>query len=163
MIKGTWILGSEDIGEILSLRKKVFYEEMHMETAREADEFDALAMHAVMRDGERLIGTGRLHFDGAHFRLDWICVDREYRGQYVGDLMTRLLLLKASEYASEIFLDSTLEKRDFYRRYGFAVCGPERKRDGVRCVPMAVKKDEIVFPSKCGENCANKVIGGRHD
>ena len=111
-----------------------------------------------MRDGEKPVATGRLYFDGAKLFIGRICVLREYRGQAIGDLMMRMMILRGFDFAREIYLHAQQQAQGFYERYGFQVQGEPFLEEGAPHVLMVLKKEDAVFPSKCGENCAKKLM-----
>ena len=111
-----------------------------------------------MFDGETPVATGRLYFDGVRLFLGRICVLKEYRGQSIGDLMTRLMILRGFDFAKEIYLHAQLQAQGFYERYGFRAEGEPFLEEGQEHVLMRLKKEETRFPSKCGEDCAKNTI-----
>jgi len=159
MIIGKWIMGGGDISDALVIRKKVFVEEQHASEERDRDAYDDLAMHAVMYDGEKPVATGRLFHGEKGFTIGRVCVLSEYRGQYVGDLLMRLLLWKASGFADQVHMSAQVRVKGFYERFGFRSTGEEYMEEGIPHIAMVVKKEGIMFPSKCGGDCAKKMIG----
>lgn len=152
MITNEWILGNGDLSVPLSIRHKVFIEEHKMDAEPDADEMDALAMHLVLYDDGNPIASGRLYHDGKAFRIGRCCVLGEYRGQGVGDLLVKLLLLKAFGFnPSEVRINAREPVAAFYERYGFAKTGAPFPEAGQAHIPMAVTKDTLAFPSKCGK------------
>lgn len=151
MVTNRWIVGSEDLTEPLRLREAVFTEEQHAE-APDEDENDRLALHLVLYDDGQPVATGRLYHDGRSFRIGRCCVEREQRGQGFGDLLVKLLLLKAFEYGpSQVRIHAQTQAAPFYERYGF-VREPETFDEaGIEHVAMYVDKDSLKIPSKCGE------------
>ncbi len=140
-------------------RQEVFTKEQGFAEEADRDAFDSQAMHILMRDGEKPVATGRLYFDGAKLFIGRICVLREYRGQAIGDLMTRMMILRGFDFAREIYLHAQQQAQGFYERYGFQVQGePFFGGRGAPHVLMVLKKEDAVFPSKCGENCAKKLM-----
>ena len=164
MIQGTWLMQGEDLSVPMEIRKKVFVEEQHVDPAHEQDAFDAQAMHVVMwdvnpkTDEKRPVGTGRIYYGDEGFMLGRICVLPEYRGQRVGDLMTRLMLWKASQFAEQITIHAQTAVKGFYARYGFRQTGETFMEEGIEHIRMQVKKAEITFPSECGEDCAKRMV-----
>ncbi len=158
MITGKWITGQQDLTDALEIRQKVFVQEQGFPAETERDAFDAQAMHALMFDGETPVATGRLYFDGVRLFLGRICVLKEYRGQSIGDLMTRLMILRGFDFAKEIHLHAQLQAQGFYERYGFRAEGEPFLEEGQEHVLMRLKKEETRFPSKCGEDCAKNTI-----
>lgn len=158
MITGKWITGQQDLTDVLEIRQKVFVQEQGFPAETERDAFDAQAMHALMFDGETPVATGRLYFDGVRLFLGRICVLKEYRGQSIGDLMTRLMILRGFDFAKEIYLHAQPQAQGFYERYGFRAEGEPFLEEGQEHVLMRLKKEETRFPSKCGEDCAKNTI-----
>lgn len=115
-------------------------------------------MHALMFDGRDPRGHRAAVFrwreavPRAHLRAE------EYRGQSIGDLMTRLMILRGFDFAKEIYLHAQLQAQGFYERYGFRAEGEPFLEEGQEHVLMRLKKEETRFPSKCGEDCAKNTI-----
>ena len=153
MITSKWYFGGSEIAVPLCLREKIFLNNTNFVAAKE-DEYDAVAMHVVFDWDNQPVATGRIFHDGSRFFIDSIGVLKEYRKRYVGDLLTRLLIYKTCQYASEIYLKTTSELIPFFSRYGFKIANEE---SGAITV-MKVAKTEIVFPSQCGEHDMSNII-----
>ena len=139
MLRSIWKLGGGDLAEILEIRKEAFGSDL-------ADEFDSAAMHALMLDEETPVACGSIWHDGQRFYIGKIgVIDRE-RAQHVGDLLTRLLIYKTVQFASELFVKTPKEGEGYFARYGFS---PVAGEEGV----MSVKKEDVVFPSACHHSC----------
>ena len=157
MITNQWICGSGDLTDVMAVRENVFVSEQGFAPEDEFDLFDEQAMHVVIYDDGCPIGTGRLYHDGKTFRIGRICVAKEERGQGVGDLLMRLLLMKAFEYKpSRVLIDAQERVRGFYENFGFTVNGDAREEAGIRHVPMCVTKETLVFKSGCGKELRYK-------
>lgn len=151
MITNEWITGNRDISVPLAIRREVFIDEQNVPEDMEYDEFDKQAMHLVIRDGERPVACGRVYFDGNTFRIGRCAVRREARGQGIGDLLVKLLLLKAFEFTeSAVRTDAQTAAQGFYERYGFVPTGETFMDVGIEHVPMQVTKETMLLPSKCG-------------
>ncbi len=152
MITNQWICGNGDLADVMAVRENVFVAEQGFAPEDEFDLFDEQAMHVVIYDGERPIGTGRLYHDGKTFRIGRLCVIKEERGQGVGDLMMRLLLVKAFEYApSQIRLDAQQRVKGFYENFGFEEDGAVVYEADIPHVPMRVTKESLILKSGCGK------------
>ena len=152
MITNKWILGSEDLTLPREIRREVFIEEQHVPAELEMDDEDRTAVHAVIFDDDRCVATGRLWFDGTSFRLGRCAVLREYRGQGIGDLLVRLLLVRAFQSgARELTAHAQLHARAFYERFGFRAVGEPFEEAGIQHVTMVLPVSEAVFPSSCGD------------
>ncbi len=152
MLTSKWTQGLEDIADALSVREKVFLDEQKFET--ELDDHDQFAWHVVFYEDDVPCAAGRIIYVD-EFRIGRICVLKEFRGQHIGDLLTRLLIYKALQFASEIHLHAQLPAKEFYARYGFRPYGDIYDEDGQPHISMKVRKEEVIFPSECGENHAN--------
>ncbi len=152
MIKNKWLLGNADITEALALRREVFSEEQGFDAKLDHDEADDLAMHLIIYDGKTPVATGRVYHDGKTFRVGRCCVKKSARGQGVGDLLIKLLLLKVFEFGPSVVKISAQEHAvGFYEKYGFYVDGEGYLEEGEPHLPMSITKETLVFPTKCGK------------
>lgn len=157
MITNQWFCGLADDARMI--REKVFVEEQGFPPEEEFDVLDDQAMHVVIYDGERPVGTGRVYHDGKTFRIGRLCVLKEERGQGIGDLMMRVLLVKAFEFnPTQVRIDAQAHARTFYENFGFEQDGAEIEDAGVPHIPMRVTKDTLVFKSGCGKEMHFKEI-----
>ncbi|MEA4853336.1 MAG: GNAT family N-acetyltransferase [Christensenella sp.] len=152
MITNEWFCGLENAPDAAKIRTEVFVNEQRFKKEDEFDVYDNQSMHVVIYDGEKPIGTGRLYHDGRTFCIGRICVLKEERSMGVGDLLMRLLLVKAFSYRpSQVRIMAQMAAKGFYENFGFAVCGDEEDECGVAHVPMCVTPDTLVFKSGCGK------------
>ena len=151
MITSVFLRGTEDLSEPFAIRRAVFIEEQGVPEAEEYDSFEEQALHLmVYADGEPA-ATGRFWFDGSVFKIGWLAVKKEYRGQKLGDLALRVLIYKAfSTGAEELYISAQTYIMPFYRKFGFREYGEEYMEAGIPHWAMKVKKDEVVYPSACG-------------
>lgn len=150
MITSEWIAGNGDLSVPLALRRRVFVDELRFDGALDRDALDDYAMHLVLFDDGKPVATGRIAHDGKRFVLGKICTLPEARGQHVGDLLTRLLIYKACQFAETLYIRARLPVAPFYARYGFCEEGEAFDVQGQAHVWMCVKKRDVVFPSACG-------------
>ncbi|CAK7052568.1 MAG: hypothetical protein DELT_03011 [Desulfovibrio sp.] len=150
MITNQWFCGLSD--DVRTIRENVFVREQGFPPEEEFDVFDDQAMHVVIYDGEKPVGTGRVYHDGKTFRIGRVCVLREERGQGIGDLVMRVLLVKAFGFnPSQVCVDAQVHAKAFYENFGFEQDGEETSEAGVPHIPMRVTKDTLVFKSGCGK------------
>jgi len=121
----------------MELRRVVFCEEQGVPLEAERDGRDQEAMHLVVLDSERVVGTCRLLIDGNTTRLGRMAVATDRRGAGIGGALlgeadraavaagTRLILLHAQTYA-----------RDVYDRAGYEVRGEPFMEEGSEHVAM---------------------------
>lgn len=150
MITGKWIRGIDDISDAKRVRTRVFVEEQGFAEEIEFDRYDQIAWHAVLYDEGEPVATGRLYISEGLYRLGRICVNKDRRGQYLGDLLIRMLLKKAVDMrADAVWLDAQTRVKGFYEKFGFRAEGEEFDDEGVPHVKMKAKREDIAFPSKC--------------
>lgn len=151
MLTNEWVMGTGDLSVPLALREAVFLNEQHAEGPEE-DAYDGQAMHLVLYDEGRPVATGRIYHDGRSFRIGRCCVAAGSRGEGIGDLLIKLLLLKTFEFApQQVRIHAQEQAVPFYERYGFAAEGEPFTEAGIRHVAMHVDKDTLKMPSKCGK------------
>jgi len=150
MIESEWITGNKDLAAVHKIREKVFVEEQHIAPEKVRDGYDELAVHLlVFVDGEAA-ATGRIYHDGSHFRMGRLCVLKQFRGQGIGDLATRLLLYKVFMYADELHISAQAYLKDFYQKFGFETIGDPFMEENIPHINMVLLKEKCIFPSKCG-------------
>ena len=121
--------------EARRIRELVFVREQGVPLELELDEHDAHCDHALAyaADGAA-VGTGRLLPDGHIGRM---AVLKEWRGQDVGALLLQTLVTHARARGHvRVRLNAQTYAAGFYRRYGFAISGPEFMDAGIPHVPM---------------------------
>lgn len=152
MITNEWISGIHDIQIALDIRKKVFVDEQGCDITREHDELDSEAVHLIVREGDTPLSTGRVYYDinKKAFKIGRVCVLPEYRNKGIGDLTVKLLIYKALEYGSEVHISAQSRLKGFYERYGFKAWGEEYMEENIPHIYMTLKKEEVIYPSKCG-------------
>lgn len=152
MIRGKFLTSRDDIHTILDLRHRVFVQEQGYSKENERDEYDDMAVYALVYDeNDAPAGTGRLFIDADdHFTLGRICVLKENRGQKLGDLILRMLLYRAQEMkAPMVYLSAQLPVVPFYQRYGFAPYGDIVLDEGVPHRLMRVAAADIDIEGSC--------------
>jgi len=175
MIRGKFFTSMDDTSMIFDIRKRVFIDEQGYDLALERDEFDNMAIYALVFDENDVpAGTGRLYIDeNSHFKLGRICVLKEMRGQGLGDLIMRMLLYRAQEMnAPAVYLSSQLPAVSFYTKYGFEPYGETILDEGVPHRLMCVTAENINLEGTCGGhhpcagcegNCANCADADKND
>ncbi|MBI5910490.1 MAG: GNAT family N-acetyltransferase [Betaproteobacteria bacterium] len=121
--------------EARRIRELVFVREQGVPLALEMDDQDTHCDHALAFAEDGLaVGTGRLLPDGHIGRM---AVLEAWRGKGVGALLLRALIEQARQRRHvSVRLNAQAHAAGFYRRYGFAVSGPEFMEAGLAHVPM---------------------------
>lgn len=142
----------EDCREIYALRRRVFVDEQGMPESMAWDPADDMAYYALVFDEQGApSGTGRLILRDDQFRIGRVCVLEAARGQHLGDLIMRMLLVRAQEMnAPSVELSAQAHMMPFYARYGFRPAGEPYEAHGKTWQLMRVAADQIDIDGKCG-------------
>jgi predicted GNAT family N-acyltransferase len=108
----------------IAVRERVFVGEQGVPVEEELDGRDDEALHlvALEPDGERVIGTLRLLFDGETVKVGRVAVEPEWRRQGIAARMLEAALAEARRRgARRARLASQLEVVALYEQAGFAV------------------------------------------
>ncbi len=146
MVKGRYIEGANNLKCVLDIRKKVFEEEFGINGGGEALPDDNMAVHGVAYDdNDNIVAVGTLYFDGLKFTIDKIAVLPDYRKQYYGDFILKILIDKAAAVSpTEIYGKCFIESAGFMESVGYQKTGelsdnicfltlPEEKMKGGCC------------------------------
>jgi predicted GNAT family N-acyltransferase len=134
VVRGGW----EALGpEARAVRMAVFVTEQGIAADRELDQWDALCVHAVVRDRDgSAIATGRLLPDG---RIGRMAVLAPWRGRGLGRMVLESLLAAARERGSaRVFLYSQADAVGFYERAGFIAEGPRFLEENIEHQAMSL-------------------------
>ena len=133
--------------QAIEIRQKVFVEEQGFQD--EFDETDSRAVHIVLFDGEKPVGTCRVFYDNSMdaYAIGRLAVLKEYRGQSAGtSLVEAAEEHVAQEGGTGIVLHAQERAMGFYQRLGFRQFGDVEDVEGCPHVWMekrtAVQKPE---------------------
>lgn len=137
MIEYSVAIDPHDIKGAFGLRHVVFVGEQKVPEEMEQDEFDQDAVHVVAKDGNRIVGTGRMVIEGTRGRIGRMAVEKSLRGHGVGKSM----MLKLEEEArgrklDEIYLHAQVYARDFYGNLGYIPRGEVFDEAGINHIEM---------------------------
>ena len=126
MIEVREVRGDAERRAALALRREVFVDEQGVPPELEIDEHDAIALHLVALDGERIVATCRLVDDAVAGRMKFgrLVVARDARGAGIG----RALLDEAERRArglgrARIVLAAQTSAMSLYERAGYSARG----------------------------------------
>jgi predicted GNAT family N-acyltransferase len=126
-----------EVAAALELRERVFSGEQGVSVQADRDGRDPDALHLVAVDGDRVVGTCRLVFDGPVAKLGRMAVERERRGHGIGDaILAQAVGAASAAGSSTITLHAQLRARALYARHGFVDSGPEFVEQGIPHVAM---------------------------
>lgn len=110
----------EEIGEAFKLRYEVFVEEQKVPVDMEIDEFDDSAIHVIVKEGDKTVGTGRLVVEDDRGRIGRLAVKKDQRGKHIGDGMMSVLEEEAKKRElREVYLHAQVQALPFYEKRGY--------------------------------------------
>lgn len=132
LVLGDWAMQRE---AAQAVRYEVFVLEQKVPLEMEWDEMDALSLHAVAYDGDRMpIATGRLLPDGHIGRM---AVLSTMRGKKVGSATLQALMVEAQKRGGRfVVLNAQTSAQRFYLRHGFVREGEEFMEAGIPHIQM---------------------------
>ena len=115
-----------------AIRKTVFVEEQAVPLELELDEYDDVATHFLLRDGDAPLATARLLDKHGLAKIGRVAVLKEARGRGLGLVLMRAVLEEARRQGfTEAVLDSQTYAIPFYERLGFVAEGEEFDDAGI--------------------------------
>ncbi len=161
MIRGKFLLSGDPLCQhVYDIRRRVFVEEQGRPAEAEIDGNDRMSVYALVLDDDGTpSATGRLYIDGEdQFAIGRVCVLKEARGRYMGDLAMRMLLYRAEELnCVSVTASVPLPVVGFFAKYGLKPVGEVYEEDGAPHRRMVAMKDEISLEGSCskGGSCAS--------
>lgn len=118
----------------LSIRRKVFIEEQHVDPAIEIDEKEAACTHIVgYNDMEQPIVTARLYPLSLHaYKIQRVAVLKEYRGKHYGqEILAKIDDIAQREGIKNLHLGAQNQAISFYEQLGYVIDGEEYEEAGI--------------------------------
>lgn len=121
-----------DREECFTIRKAVFVEEQAVPLELELDEYDAAAIHFLLREGETPLATARLLDKHGLAKIGRVAVLKEARGRGLGLRLMEAVIDEARQRGfTESVLDSQTYAIPFYARLGYIAEGDEFDDAGI--------------------------------
>ena len=139
MLKFQFIYGENGYKIVKDLRNKIFKDELGYSEV--TDDLEDESYHIVGYEEIRQMGLGRMtQVDDETFEVSFVALDKEYRRQYVGDLVMRALADKAERLGAKWMIAKVpVSLRKFFEFESYEVCGDEFMKNGEPHITM--KKD----------------------
>ncbi|CUH64679.1 putative N-acetyltransferase YjcF [Thalassovita gelatinovora] len=120
------IAQTKDIAACHALRRAVFIDEQGIAEADEWDDLDQEAVHLLASIEGVPVGTARLLTDGTVGKIGRVCVVKSQRGTGLGAALVQAGIDHLSRNATltTARLGAQEYAIGFYKKLGFAVCGP---------------------------------------
>ena len=122
----------EEFDRCFGIRTTVFVEEQEVPLELEMDEYDAIATHFLLRDGETPLATARLLDKHGLAKIGRVAVLKEARGRGLGLLLMQAVIEEAKRREfTESVLDAQTYAVPFYARLGYVAEGAEFDDAGI--------------------------------
>jgi predicted GNAT family N-acyltransferase len=132
------VTGDVELQEAFEVRRQVFSQEQGISEDLVFDEHDTEALHMVVKDEERVIGTARVQFLADNpAKLERMAVLKRYRFKGIGKEM--LLFLDAvlkDKQVKQVIIHAQFEVVPFYKLCGFAELGLPFREAGIKHIKM---------------------------
>ena len=139
------VTGNVELQEAFEVRKQVFVREQGISEDLVFDEHDREALHMVVKDGERVIGTARVQFFADNqAKLERMAILKRYRRKGIGKEM--LLFLEAvwkDKQVQQVIIHAQFEVVPFYKLCGFDELGWPFREAGIKHIKMRKRLDGI--------------------
>jgi predicted GNAT family N-acyltransferase len=132
------VTGDVELQEAFEVRRQVFVREQGISEDLVFDEHDREALHMVVKDGERVIGSARVQFLADNqAKLERMAIVKLYRRKGIGKEM--LLFLDAvwrDKQVRQVIIHAQFEVAPFYKSCGFDEFGLPFREAGIKHIKM---------------------------
>ena len=135
------VANDEELMGALEVRRQVFVQEQGVSEDLEYDGYDEEALHMVVKDGERVIGTARVRFLTTNkVKIERMAVLRPFRRRGIGSNIISFLKGELeSKQIKQVVLHAQCEVTEFYKSCGFEESGPHFWEVGIKHVKMQLR------------------------
>lgn len=132
------VTSERELKEAFEVRKKVFVEEQGISEHLELDGHDSEALHTVVKDGKRVIGTARVLFLTTNqAKLERMAILKPFRRQGVGrGIISFLNEELRNRQIVQIVLHAQYPVVAFYKSCGFLESGSPFFEAGIKHIKM---------------------------
>jgi predicted GNAT family N-acyltransferase len=132
------VTGEVELQEAFEVRRQVFVREQDIPEKLVFDGHDGEALHVVVKDGKRVIGSARIQFlSNNQAKLERMAILKRYRRKGIGRKM--LLFLDAvwkDKQVQQVIIHAQLEVVPFYKLCGFDELGLPFREAGIKHIKM---------------------------
>jgi len=133
-----FISSTEELEEAFNIRRRVFVEQQGIPEEIELDEYDRVARHIIVKDGDKAIATARVQFpEKGIAKIERMAVLKEFRRRGIG---SNIILFLSEEFkerkVEQVVLHAQYAVVDFYRSCGFKETGEPFIEAGIRHIKM---------------------------
>jgi len=132
------VTGDVKLPEAFKVRRQVFVQEQGISEDLTFDEHDREALHMVVKDGRRVIGSARIRFLGDNqAKLERMAILKRYRRKGVGrEMLLFLDTVLKDKQVQQVIIHAQLEVVPFYKSCGFHEEGLPFEEAGIQHIKM---------------------------
>ena len=132
------VSSERELKSAFEVRRQVFVEEQGISEELELDEYDREALHMVVKDKERVIGTARIRFlVTGQAKLERMAVLKHFRRRGIGrDIISFLIAELRNRQIGQVLLHAQYSAVAFYRSCGFEKSGLPFWEAGIKHIKM---------------------------
>jgi predicted GNAT family N-acyltransferase len=135
------VTNDEELKGALEVRRKVFIQEQGVSEDLEYDGHDGEALHMVVKDGERVIGTARVRFPKTNqAKIERMAVLRPFRRRGIGSNIISFLKRELkSKQIEHIVLHAQCAVATLYKSCGFEETGSPFWEASIKHIKMQLR------------------------
>ena len=135
------VAGDVELQQAFEVRRQVFVREQGISEDLVFDGHDREALHMVVKDGERVIGSARVQFlTDNQAKLERMAVLKRYRRKGIGrEMLLFLDTVWKDKQVQQIIIHAQLEVVPFYKLCGFDEVGLPFREAGIKHIEMRKK------------------------
>jgi len=128
-------------GGAFEVRKQVFVHEQGVSEELEYDGQDEQALHMVVKDGARVIGTARVQFLSSNrAKIERMAILKPFRRKGIGSNIIAFLKLELkNRHIEQIILHAQYAVVKFYEECGFETTGKPFWEAGIKHIKMQLR------------------------
>jgi predicted GNAT family N-acyltransferase len=132
------VAGDVELQEAFEVRRQVFVREQGISEDLVFDGHDRKALHMVVKDGERIIGSARVQFlTDNQAKLERMAILKRYRRKGIGrEMLLFLDTVWRDKQVQQIIIHAQLEVVPFYKLCGFDEVGLPFHEAGIKHIKM---------------------------
>lgn len=132
------VTGNVELQEAFEVRRQVFVREQSISENLVFDGHDRKALHTVVKDGERVIGSARVQFLADNqAKLERMAILKRYRRKGIGrEMLLFLDTIWKDRQVRQVIIHAQCEVIPFYKLCGFDELGLPFQEAGIKHIKM---------------------------
>jgi predicted GNAT family N-acyltransferase len=132
------VADDDELPEAFEVRRQVFVQEQGISEDVVFDGHDRGALHVVVKDGQRVVGSARVQFFADNqAKLERMAILRQYRRKGIGkDMLLFLDTVLKDRQVQRVIIHAQLEVVPFYKSCGFHEFGVPFREAGIKHIEM---------------------------